>query len=134
MQGACAQPVPAQLAAKIAGAPLQPLAAGQCLLLTDVGGIRVIGSGKIWIDNLYVRAVYTGRTSVHTRLISTGILSDASTRLGNQPSSYITGVQLQGDNVFERSGKELSISGLAVSAPTYVSGVLLCLPAYSLVW
>lgn len=127
--------VPAPLAAKVAGAPLQPLAAGQCLLLTDIGGVLILGSGNTWIDNLYVRAVFTGRTPAFAQSLmttgdfstqsSTSITSSSSTSDGNMPNVYLTGVQLQGDNVFERSGEVQSVLGLAVAAPTYVSGVLM---------
>ena len=132
VQAACEGAVPAPLAAKVTGAPLQALATGQCLLLTDVGGIQILGSGNIWIDGLYVRALYTGRTPAFSQaLMTTGAFSSMSTTSststsgGNVPNVYLTGVQLQGDNVFERSGEVQSVMGLGVAAPTYVSGVLL---------
>lgn len=124
LQGACAGSVPAPLAEKIAGAPLQPLAEGQCLLLTDVGGLRTTGEGNVWIDSLYIRAVYTSRTPAHDQsLLSTGEFS-TSTAGSKMVNVYLTRLKLQGDNVFERSGVVQSVLGLAVSAPTYMSGVV----------
>ena len=118
MQGACAGAIPSELKAKIeaTGAPLQPLAPNQCLLVTDLGGIRIVGSGNAWIDNLYIRAMYTARTP----LINQALLTAGFGTF--KPSVYLTGIKLQGDNVFERAGEVNTVIGLAVSTPTYVAG------------
>ena len=131
MQGACDGPVPAALQALVTGAPLQPLAPGQCLLVTDLGGIQLLGSGNIWLDNLYLRARYTGRTPAFSQsLLTIGDLDAAGGTVEEQPlGAYITGVQIQGDNVFERAGEVQSVLGVGVAAPTFMSGVLpLCMP------
>ena len=118
--------MPAAIQALVVGAPLQPLAAGQCLLLTDLGGIQLLGAGNIWLDNLYLRARYTGRTPAFAQSLLTIGNIQADAKAADDPvAAYITGVQIQGDNVFERAGEVQSVLGVTVAAPTFMSGALL---------
>lgn len=123
LQGACIGAVPSELQDKVTGVPLQTRVLGQCLLLTDVGGMWILGSGNMWIDNIYLRATRTSRTPPLRTLLSTGPFENGITR----PNVYLTGIQLQGDNVFETGEgserKVLSLRGIDVDNPTYMSGM-----------
>lgn len=119
LQGSCAGDVPSELQDKVTNVPLQTLAPSQCLLLTDVGGLWVLGSGNVWMDNLYFRASHTSRTPALRTLLSTGPFEDGIER----PDVYLTGIQLQGDNVFEKGqGSELAVRAVDVDNPTYMAG------------
>ena len=142
MQGACSGPVPLEMQAAIGNrtAPLQPLAAEQCVLLVDRGGFQILGDGSVWLDNLYIRKVATSRTHRWAfSLLTTGhwdtpyrttvsITSESKVfALIAPPRVYLTGLRLQGDGVSRvknsvNGWEYRSVIGLGVAAPTYVSG------------
>ena len=59
VQGACDSPVPPAVAQAAAQPPLEPLAAGQCVLLSKDRLLQFVGKKtNTWIDNLYMRLVW----------------------------------------------------------------------------
>lgn len=140
MQGACNRPVPREMREKIpaATAPLRLLAPNQCLLLADQGGFQIFGEGSVWLDNLYIRKVATSFTTEFFALITTGqvdvpygtteVMSPDTQPFAiiGPPQVFLTGLQLQGDDVFVRDGEDGKAlnytSGVSVHAPTYMSG------------
>lgn len=142
MQGGCRGPVPVEVEAAVANwtVPLRPLAPYQCLLLVDRGGFQVLGEGSVWLDNLYIRKVSTAATHPKEFSLMTTGQWDAAYQatvstsaepepfaLRGPPRVFLTGVRLQGDGVFriqDSSGgwQYHSAHGIAVAAPTYVSG------------
>lgn len=81
---------------------MQPLAPGQRLLLTGTGGIHLLGSGNIWLDTLYLRARYTCTGTGRTPAFEQSLLTIGNLHAGSDEQmagAYVTGVQIQDDNV-----------------------------------